>query len=108
MGNPKNGMIGLWGESSPNAPIPLGKSHFALRCSLEEILSVPSKLNKLGITALDFDKNPTKEPDVLAWMPAASVYFTDPDDHSLEFISMLSTDPQPELGVLKYSDWNKR
>jgi lactoylglutathione lyase len=48
---------------------------------------------------------PTDEPVVLAWMPAASVYFHDPDGNQLEFISMLSEDPRPELGVVPWSRW---
>jgi lactoylglutathione lyase len=42
---------------------------------------------------------------VLCWMPAASVYFDDPDGHSLEFIAMLPDRPRPDLGRLSWSDW---
>ena len=33
---------------------------------------------------------------MIPWIPAASVYFKDPDGHSLEFIAMLPEPPQPE------------
>ena len=36
----------------------------------------------------------TERPMVFAWMPALSIYFTDPDGHSLEFIAMLPDDPR--------------
>jgi lactoylglutathione lyase len=54
---------------------------------------------------LDFNDQPTDEPSVLAWIPAASVYFNDPDGHLLEYIAMLPQDPQPDGGVVKYSAW---
>jgi len=44
---------------------------------------------------------PTQEPVVLAWMPAASVYFRDPDNNLLEFMTMLTDPPRPDPGVLR-------
>jgi hypothetical protein len=39
-------------------------------------------------------------------MPAASVYFDDPDGHSLEYISVLPDAPRPDLsGRVKLSEW---
>lgn len=46
----------------------------------------------------------TEEPVVLTGMPAA-VYFRDPDNNLLEFISMLSGPPRPDLEVLRWSEW---
>jgi len=40
-------------------------------------------------------------------MPALSLYFQDPDGHSLEYLAMLTDDPQPERGVVKWSEWRK-
>jgi catechol-2,3-dioxygenase len=40
-------------------------------------------------------------------MPAASLYFDDPDGNMLEFISMLPDAPQPELGVVSWSRWKQ-
>jgi lactoylglutathione lyase len=31
----------------------------------------------------------TAEPSVIGWMPAAAVYFRDPDGHLLEYLPML-------------------
>lgn len=108
MGGRGSGMLGLWGPACPDAPITRGPSHFAMNLPYEELIESPRKLSELGITPLDFDKNPTDEPVVLAWMPAASVYFNDFDRHSLEFICMLDDPPAPELGVVKLSEWQKR
>jgi lactoylglutathione lyase len=40
-------------------------------------------------------------------MPAASLYFRDPDGNMLELLSMLSDPPQPELGIVGWSRWNQ-
>jgi hypothetical protein len=42
-----------------------------------------------GVIPLDFEGRPTEEPVVLAWMPAVSLYFHDPDGNLLEFLAML-------------------
>ena len=55
-----------------------------------------ARLQKGGIQPRDFAGLPTEEPVVLAWMPAASVYFRDPDNNLLEFITMLPDSPRPE------------
>ena len=51
---------------------------------------------------------PTDEPVVLGWMPAASLYFRDPDGNMLELLSMLSDPPQPELGTVGWSRESRR
>jgi len=107
MNGPGSVMIGLWGPNCPDPPMDRGTSHFAMQLSADEVERAPKKLLELGVTPLDFDSNPTDEAIVLAWMPAVSVYFRDPDGHSLEFISMLEEKPAPELGVVKLSKWKK-
>jgi len=47
------------------------------------------------------------EPVVFPWMPAASVYFDDPDGNSLEYISLLPQPARPELsGTVPLSAWS--
>jgi hypothetical protein len=36
-------------------------------------------------------------------MPAAAVYFRDPDGHMLEYLAMLEGAPKPELGIVPWS-----
>jgi lactoylglutathione lyase len=38
-------------------------------------------------------------------MPALSIYFKDPDGHSIEFISVLDADPDRSFGVRPFSEW---
>jgi hypothetical protein len=38
-------------------------------------------------------------------MPAAAVYFRDPDGNLLEFIAMLPEQPRADLGVLPWRMW---
>jgi lactoylglutathione lyase len=46
--------------------------HTAFTVELDGLLAAA------GITPLDVQGNPVREPVVLAWMPAASIYFRDP------------------------------
>ena len=41
-------------------------------------------------------------------MPAAAVYFRDPDGHLLEYIAMLDAQPTPDDGVLTWREWTLR
>ena len=45
---------------------------------------------------------------MIGWMPAASVYFKDPDGHSLEVISVMDAPSDPAFGVASYSAWQAR
>lgn len=79
--------------------------HLAFRVSLDDLLQAAKELRSAGIIPLDFDCHPTDEPVVLAWMPAASLYFHDPDGHLLEFLAMLEGKPKPEMGVVSWKQW---
>jgi len=102
VGPPGHAMLGLWlAGPAPQQLI----SHTAFRTSLAGVLAAPEALRAAGITALDFDGRPTGAPVVLAWMPAAAVYFRDPSGNLLEYIAMLREDPRPEWGVVPWSMW---
>jgi lactoylglutathione lyase len=105
MGVPGNAMLGLW--EAVTMP-PRLSAHVAFRVTLADLREAPGRLRKAGIIPADFVGRPTDEPVVLAWMPAASVYFSDPDGNLLEFITMLPDAPRPELGVVPWSDWTHR
>ena len=98
-------MLGLWEAGS--APLRMSL-HLAFAVDLADLLRAPALLRQAGIEPRDFDGRPATEPVVLAWMPAAAVYFYDPDGHQLEFLTMLPDAPRPELGVVAWSDWTRK
>lgn len=104
MGGAGHTLLGLW--EAGTMPVK-SISHIAFRASLDDLLTAPSHLKSRGIEPRGFDGNPTDEPIVICWMPAASVFFHDPDGNLLEYISMLPQSPRPELGVIRWSDWLK-
>jgi len=102
LGGRGKSMLGLWETGSGPQRLQL---HTAFRMELPDLLQAAEKLSAAGVTPCGFDRQPTNEPDVLAWMPAASLYFDDPDGNQLEFIAMLPDQPRPELGVVRWSEW---
>lgn len=38
----------------------------------------------------------------------ASIYFHDPDGHLLEYVAMLTEDPRPDGGVVRWHEWHGR
>lgn len=99
---PGTGMLGLW--SSGTAPMQV-RLHIAFRVALSDVEASIPALEAAGLMPEDGDGVPIDEPVVIAWMPAASVYFKDPDGHSLEFIAILGDAPRPDLGRLPLSKW---
>jgi lactoylglutathione lyase len=98
-------MLGLWEAKT----MPMSMSlHVAFQVALSDLHDAPARLQKAGVQPRDLASLPTDEPVVLAWMPAAAVYFRDPDNNLLEFITMLPDPPRPDLGVLPWSDWLRR
>ena len=95
-------MLGLWEAGSAPQTVTV---HTAFRASLADVLVAPRALREAGITPLDFNGQPTDHPIVLAWMPAASVFFRDPDGHLLEYIAMLPHQPRPEHGIVPWRMW---
>lgn len=95
-------MLGLWSMGST----PIGLSlHVAFEVSLAEVLAACAALRSNGIVPLSFFGSETTEPSVIGWMPAAAVYFRDPDGHLVEYLSMLTDPPRAERGVVSWSDW---
>ena len=102
IGHAGEAMLGLWTTGS--APIGLSL-HIAFTTSLESVLAASDRLRALGVTPLSFYATETDEPSVIGWMPAAAVYFRDPDGHLLEYLAMLDEEADPERRVTTWSDW---
>ena len=98
-------MLGLW--AAGGAP-QRTTTHIAFSAAFDEVLCAPQTLRSAGITPLDFVGNPTDAPVVLGWMPAARIYFRDPDGHLLEYVAMLPDLPRPEWGVVSWYAWQVR
>ena len=105
IGGRGNSMLGLWEVGTGPQRMNL---HLAFRVDLKDLLDAPARLQSANVVPLDFYGNPTQEPVVLAWMPAASLFFRDPDGNQLEFLSMLPENPHPELGIISWSHSNNR
>ena len=97
LGGRGKSMLGLW-EAGPG---PQRMSlHVAFTARLEDVIKAPKVLRRKGIQPLDFARRPTKQAVVIAWMPAAVVYFHDPDDNLLELLAMLPDKPRPGAAVV--------
>ncbi len=101
IGRPGQAMLGLWSIGS--APINM-QLHIAFDLPLEDVLAAPDALRARGVEPLSFFVEPADEPSVIGWMPAAAIYFRDPDGHLLEYLAMLDGPPRPELGIRPWSE----
>ena len=106
VGAPGGAMIGLWSVHS--SPLRM-RLHLAFTVTLDDVIASVATLRGAGIMPRgDGGGPPVEEPVVISWMPAASVFFDDPDGHSLEYIAMLEAAPQPEWGWIPLSEWRER
>jgi lactoylglutathione lyase len=102
VGQAGDSLLGLWSVGSA----PLGLTlHVAFEVAMNDLLDAPKRLQAQGITPLSFFGVQTNEPSVIGWMPAASLFFRDPDGHLLEYLTMLEEDPRPDLGIVSWSEW---
>jgi len=101
IGRPGRAMLGLWSIGS--APMNM-QLHVAFGVEIADVLGAPAELQRQGIEPLSFFAEPADEPSVIGWMPAAAVYFRDPDGHLLEYLAMLDGPPRPELGISTWSE----
>jgi lactoylglutathione lyase len=99
VGARERGMLGLWEIGS--SPI-RARLHISFAAGLDDVAAAVDRLRAAGIEPRAENR---AEPVVFAWMPAASVFFDDPDGHSLEYIALLDEAPRPELGVIPLSRW---
>jgi lactoylglutathione lyase len=103
IGGHNHTMLGVW-EVEPSA---IRRQHFAIRISRDDMKQAVQFLKERGLEVENFLNDGTERPLVFGWMPAVSIYFRDPDGHSLEFIATLPDKPRPDLGVVPWDEWEK-
>ena len=102
VGRSREYMLGIW-EKPKNEVI---KMHFAFRCDTDDILKRSVEyLRSRNLKPYNFLNDNREIPLVFAWMPAIAIYFDDPDGHCLEFISVIDGEPNENLGVITYEQW---
>lgn len=102
IGDSRRSMLGLWSIGSA----PLGLTlHIAFDVNIRDLLSAPKRLRAQGISPLTFFGEETEEPSAIGWMPAAAIYFRDPDGHLIEYLTMLDMEPDTDLGIVTWSNW---
>ena len=72
IGGRGNSMLGLWEVGTGPQRLSL---HIAFRADLPDLLHAAVRLRAANVVPLDFWGQPTDEPVVLGWMPAASLIF---------------------------------
>ena len=102
IGQPRQAMLGLW--SIHTSPMTM-KLHYAFQVSVEDAEASISALKDAGLQPMSGTGQLIDEPEVIPWIPAASVYFRDPDGHSLEYIAMLSESPALNMKRMPLSQW---
>ncbi len=99
-------MLGLF-SIGQSWPLTVMQHHVAFQMDLSDLLSSVERLRAAGVTPTGNRREPATEPIVFGWMPAASVFFDDPDGNLLEYICMLPDPPRPELGTVSWSEWQR-
>lgn len=109
IGSKEESMLGLWGPGADYGwkAGESFRSHFALAVTLDELLALPAKLKALGVEPKGFGGKPADEPTVIGWMPSAQIYFRDPDNHSLEYITILEEAADTDF-IGSWSEWKSR
>src|ERR1044072_2481173 len=100
----RHSMLDLW--SVGTAPLGLNL-HIAFEvATINDLLDAPKRLKDQGIMPLSFFGKESLEPSAIGWMPAAAIYFRDPDGHLIEYLTMLDDrERRPDLGIVSWSEW---
>lgn len=104
IGKEKQAMLGLWERPKEE----IDQRHFAFECDADWVINDSVNfLKKHKLNFWNFLQDKKEVPMVFCWMPAISIYFSDPDGHYLEFIGILPGKPKPssEKRVVSYEEW---
>ena len=94
-------MLGLWERPGDS----VRPQHFAFQVSIGELSATVAALEHRGIQFRDFFQRRTTSPTVIGLLPAASLYFDDPDGHVLELLAPIPAPARPDLGVIPWAEW---
>ncbi|MFC3798906.1 VOC family protein [Cohnella sp. GCM10012308] len=97
-------LLGIW-EVPQGSEV--SKRHFAFGTDLDLLKDAIDWLRERGIEPKKALGKEPIEPVVHAWMPAAAVYFDDPDGNELEFIAWLPAEPKQMEHAVYLSEWNE-
>jgi lactoylglutathione lyase len=101
--------LGLWEKppwaSERNAGDQIITQHFAFEVDLADLGRAVAAVKRGGIELRNFFEETTDVPSVFGWVPAASIYFNDPDGHLLEFVAKLPGKAKPEIGIVSLIEW---
>jgi len=106
IGEDKKFILGLWEKPKEGIDI----RHFAFECEPDWVLNESVNfLKSRNLNYWNFLNDNTQGPMIFVWMPAISIYFSDPDGHALEFIGILKgkTKSNTEKRVVTYNEWLK-
>jgi catechol 2,3-dioxygenase-like lactoylglutathione lyase family enzyme len=104
VGGPGHALLGLWERDRQD----IRTQHLAFEVGLQELGELVARLEQQrGIEFRDFFQQRTTVPSVFGFIPAASIYFDDPDGHLLELLAPLQAPPRPELGVISWAEWER-
>lgn len=99
-------MLGLWENEPAEAPH-FAAGHFAVRWDGDLGSMIPF-LRERGVEPKEMYGCSAEEPIVQPWLPAANVYFDDPEGNLVELHADLPDDPDPDAEQMSLSDWRDR
>jgi lactoylglutathione lyase len=103
VGGRGHALLGLW-ERARDLIRP---QHFAFEVEAHELPVLVSRLAQQGVQFRDFFQQRTTTPTVFGFIPAASIYFDDPDGHVLELLAPIAGAPRPELTAVSWDEWTR-
>ena len=101
IGGRNRAMLGIWERE------PVFSQHFAFRVDVENFKEAVAALKSKNIPLYNFYEEETEDPSVHGWAAQLSLYFSDPDGHSLELLAILPDDPNPDVGTVSWSEWER-
>jgi lactoylglutathione lyase len=103
-------MLGMWEMPpwlTPSDAEHVRPQHVAFEVAFHDLTSLIAQAKQCAVEFTNFFGLVTDEPSVFGWIPAASIYFYDPDRNLLEFIAKLDDEPSDAVGVVSLHEWQR-